>query len=198
MKKRINTFTGIMKGLFALENNGLALAISCFFPLILSCSSIDCPMNNRVYTQYSLRTPDGEVDTLKMVCTISTNRTDGSDSVLINKDINITQFSLPISNAQPRDSFFVDLSPETAASEILSAKAFAAETRKAQSTIDTIVVSKEDHMHFESTDCAASYFHNITNVSTTHHAIDSVVIKKPEVTYDTSKNHFYIYFTPRR
>ena len=136
-----------MKGLFALENNGLALAISCLFHLILSCSSIDCPMNNRVYTQYSLRTPDGEVDTLKMVCTISTNRTDGSDSVLINKDINITQFSLPISNAQPRDSFFVDLSPETTASEILSAKAFAAETRKAQSTIDTIVVSKEDHMH---------------------------------------------------
>ena len=140
----------------------------CVVVAILSavaCSSIDCPLNNRVYTRYSLRTPDGEVDTLKLYTTISTNRTDGSDSVLVNKDENITSISLPISNAQPRDSFFV--------------------------------VSKDSRMHFESTDCAPSYFHNITDVSTTHHAIDSVVVKNHEVNYDTSKNNFYIYFTPR-
>ena len=132
----------------------------------MACSSIDCPLNNRVYTRYSLRTPDGEVDTLKLYTTISTNRTDGSDSV-------------PISNAQPRDSFFVELAAEATLS------------------VDTIVVSKDSRMHFESTDCAPSYFHNITDVSTTHHAIDSVVVKNHEVNYDTSKNNFYIYFTPR-
>lgn len=151
-------------------------AIVCF---LAACSSIDCPLNNRVYTKYALRTPDGKTDTLKVEMTISTNRTDGSDSVLINKDTKVTEFSLPISNTQPRDSFFVELVSDV------------------NTSLDTVVVSKKDRMHFESTDCAASYFHDITDVSTTHHAIDSVVIKKHNVDYDTSKNHFYIYFTPR-
>lgn len=158
----------------------LTLALPATALLLSACASIDCPMNNRVYTKYALRTPDGKTDTLKLTTTISTNRTDGSDSVLINKDVNFTSFSLPISNTLPRDSFFVELASETS------------------STLDTIVVSKEDHMHFESTDCAASYFHNITAVTTTHHAIDSVVVNNRNVNYDTSKNHFYIYFTPRR
>lgn len=148
--------------------------------ILTACSSIDCPLNNRVYTRYSLRTPNGEVDTLKLYMTIATNRKDGTDSVLINKDENITKFSLPISNAQPRDSFFVELAMEET---VLS--------------VDTIVVSKENKMHFESTDCAASYFHDITDVMTTHHAIDSIKVKNSEVNYDTSKSNFYIYFTPR-
>lgn len=168
------------------KGNWLRLATTAAAGLILlllaACSSIDCPLNNRVYTKYALRTANGERDTLRLYATISTNRTDGSDSVLINSQQNITSFSLPISNAQPRDSFFVELSEEL--SSPLS--------------LDTIVVSKEDRMHFESTDCAASYFHNITAVSTTHHAIDSVAIINHAVNYDTSKNHFYIYFTPRR
>ncbi len=148
--------------------------------IFTACSSIDCPLNNRVYTRYSLRTPDGEVDTLKLYTTISTNRVDGTDSVLINKDVNITSFSLPISNTQPCDSFFVQLATEE---QVLS--------------VDTILVSKENKMHFESTDCAASYFHDITDVATTHHAIDSVKVKNSVVNYDTSKSNFYIYFTPR-
>ena len=144
-----------------------------------ACSSIDCPLNNRVYTKYALKTSDGQTDTLKLSMTISTNRTDGSDSVLINKDVNVTSFSLPISNAQPRDSFFVEVASET------------------ESSLDTVVVSKDDRMHFESTDCAPSYFHSLTGVTTTRHAIDSVVIKHNNVDYDSSKTHFYIYFTPR-
>ena len=150
-----------------------------FASLFCACSSIDCPLNNRVYTQYQLFAPNGTTDTMKLSMTISTNRVDGEDSVLINKDINFATFSLPISNAQPRDSFFVELASETVA------------------TIDTVVVCKEDRMHFESPDCAPSYFHRPLSVSTTHNAIDSVVIKNNEVNYDTSKKHFNIYFTPR-
>lgn len=146
---------------------------------LAACSSIDCPLNNRVYTKYALRTPEGKADTLKLSMTISTNRTDGSDSVLINKDENVTSFSLPISNAQPRDSFFVELTGET------------------MNSIDTVVVSKNDKMHFESTDCTPSYFHTLTGVATTHHAVDSIVINNNNVDYDSSKTHFYIYFAPR-
>lgn len=158
----------------------LPLAVVAMLLIMTACSSIDCPLNNRVYTQYALLTPDGKTDTMKLSMTISTNRLDGDDSVLINKDVDVTAFSLPISNAQPRDSFFLELASDDA------------------STLDTVVVSKIDRMHFESTDCAPSYFHELQSVSTTHHAIDSVVIKNHEVNYDTSKKHFSIYFTPRR
>ena len=64
-------------------------------------------------------------------------------------------------------------------------------------TLDTVTVTKENHPHFESVDCSPAYFHTITAVSTTHNAIDSVVIKNPDVNYDTSKKHFYIYFKHR-
>lgn len=158
---------------------GVVAAAVAAIVLATACSSVDCPLNNRVYTKYSLRTPGGTVDTLKMTCTVSTNRADGSDSVIINRDTLVTEMSLPMSYTHPQDTFFVDLSSETF------------------SSLDTIVVSKEDYMHFESTECAASYFHKITGVTTTHHAIDSVAVKTSGVTYDTSKNHFYIYFTPR-
>lgn len=146
-----------------------------------SCSSVDCPLNNRVLTNYALLTADGGKDTMRLEMTVSTNRADGSDSVLINRDADVTKFSLPVSNAMPRDTFFVELRD--------------AET--GVSTLDTIVVSKSDAMHFESTDCAASYFHRITGVATTHNAIDSVAINYHDVNYDTSKTHFYIYFAPR-
>lgn len=157
--------------------------IICFLalPALLmgACSSIDCPLNNRVLTNYSLIAADGTADTLKVAMTISTNRIDGADSVLINSDVNVTRFTLPISNTQPRDTFFVRLEGES------------------MSSLDTIVVDKSDMMHFESTDCAASYFHTITGVSTTHNAIDSVAINNKQVDYDTSKTHFRIYFKPR-
>lgn len=180
MKKQERNLSSSVKGKYATLH---AVASACMvvvaLVVIYSCSSIDCPLNNRVYTQYALLTPSGVADTMKLSMTISTNRIDGEDSVLINKDENFTAFSLPISNGMPRDSFFVELASETA------------------STLDTIIVGKEDRMHFESTDCAPSYFHNLLSVSTTHHAIDSVVIKNHEVNYDTSKKHFNIYFTPR-
>lgn len=147
--------------------------------LLMACSSLDCPLNNRVLTNYRLMTADGRTDTLKVAMTVSTNRIDGADSVLINSDVNVTGFTLPVSNAQPRDTFFISLDGD------------------AFSSLDTLVVEKSDMMHFESTDCAASYFHTITGVTTTHHAIDSVAVNNKQVDYDTSKTHFRIYFKPR-
>ncbi len=148
--------------------------------ILTACSSIDCPLNNRVYTNYILQTAEHNVDTMKLFMTISTNRTDGSDTVIVNKDLNVTQFSLPISNAQHSDVFFVELADSLGSS-----------------TLDTVTVNKENYMHFESTDCTPSYFHTLTSVSSTHNAIDSVVINTNAVDYDTTKKHFYIYFAPR-
>lgn len=147
--------------------------------LVSACSSIDCPLNNLVYSSFALYGGDGRADTLRDTLTISTNRTDGSDSVLINRDTRVTGFTLPVSYAQPQDIFFVEVKGE----DIV--------------TLDTLTVSKESRPHFESVDCGPSFFHTITAVSCTTNAVDSVVINNPEVNYDTSNKNFHIYFKRR-
>ena len=156
----------------------------CFFVSVLltvSCSSIDCPLNSLVYTQYQLMSPDGTVDTLADTLTVSTTRIDGSDSILINKNVRTTELALPISYSQPQDIFFFET----------------IDTLLKTTTLDTVTITKEDHPHFESVDCSPLYFHTITGVSTTHNAIDSIVINSPDVSYDTSTKHLYIYFKHR-
>ena len=126
-------------------------------------------------------TPEGKADTLADTLTISTNRTDGSDSILINKNVKTTEFSLPISYSHPQDVFYFETK----------------DTLTGVCTFDTITVTKEDRPHFESVDCSPLYFHTITAINTTNNAIDSVVIINPDVSYDTSKKHIYIYFKHR-
>ena len=82
-------------------------AIIAVAAVAASCSSVDGPLNNKGPTKDAPREEDGRRDTMRLAMTVSTNRTDGSDSVLINKDQSLTKFSLPISNPQPLFSFFV-------------------------------------------------------------------------------------------
>jgi len=148
--------------------------------LSVSCSSIDCPLNNLVYTNYALYNSDGGTDTMKDTLTVTVKQTDGMDAVVLNKDVDMSSFALPISYSQAEDVFYLEL-----------------RDKDNNTTLDTITVAKEDKPHFESIDCAPSFFHTITGVRCTHNAIDSVVINTPDVNYDTSKEHFHIYFKHR-
>ena len=134
--------------------------------LMAACSTLDCPLNN--------------ITTLTDTLTISTNRIEGTDSVLINKDVNVDSFILPMSYSLLEDSLFF-------------------ETRNADNRLlrDTVTVQKTNTPHFESVDCKPSFFHTITGVKTKHNSIDSIVINCKEVTYDETKPHFYIYFGHR-
>lgn len=145
--------------------------------LMAACSTLDCPLNNTVYTKYKLA---GNITTLTDTLTISTNRIEGTDRVLINKDVNVDSFILPMSYSLLEDSLFF-------------------ETRNADNRLlrDTVTVQKTNTPHFESVDCKPSFFHTITGVKTTHNSIDSIVINCKEVTYDETKPHFYIYFGHR-
>ena len=58
---------------------------------------------------------------------------------------------------------------------------------------DTVWIQKEDYPHFESLECKAEFFHKLTGVRHTKHAIDSLVIKYSNVDYDDTKIHFYLY-----
>jgi hypothetical protein len=141
--------------------------------ILAACSSVDCPLNNTVYANYKLM---GKVTTLPDMLTISTTRQDGSDSILINRQVNTDSFYLPMSYGLDVDTLYF----------------------QTNTLIDTVWIEKTNHPHFESVDCGLNYFHTITGVSCTHNAIDSIVINKKEVTYDISQQHFYIYFKEYR
>ena len=153
--------------------------------LAAACSSIDCPVNHNVFTRYMLYQPDGKPDTLDLdTMWVLTTKANGKDSVVLNAlcGDNATGFSLPISHTQPEDHFLVLM-------------------RKYGQTegyyFDSIVVKKEDYPHFESVDCQASYFHKITGVRCLGNILDSVVIKNPDVNYDTkTAEHVRIYINP--
>lgn len=142
---------------------------------IWSCSSIDCPVQNTVSTQYAFATAAGQRDTLKDTLTVSTIRHDGTDSILLNRSVMTTDFSLPVSY--------------TAAADTLQ---FLVTDTTGQTTADTVVVTKTNTPHFESVDCNISFFHEITGVAYTRHFIDTIIVRNKSVNYDTSTLHFNI------
>ena len=146
---------------------GLLLALA-------ACSSIDCPLNNRVSTVYKLA---GDVAPLGDALTISTTKINGNDSVLLNQAVNVDSFLLPVSYNRPEDVLYFQRSNSTG-----------------WSVTDTVVVEKQDLPHFESVDCNPSYFHIIKRVRHTRLGIDSIVIHKENVNYDATEPHLLVYF----
>ena len=159
----------------------LVLSSCLFLHFLLSCSSIECPVENLVYTKYGVYNGTGQADTLSGdTLYVFSLRVDGSDTTLLNRGVNVTSFNLPISYSSPEDTlFFLRVSPDDVF------------------LIDTVWIKKENIPHFESVDCSASFFHKITAVRTTHNGIDSIVINHADVNYDTSSQHFHVYFKSR-
>lgn len=145
-----------------------------------ACSSVDCPVQNAVYTIYKVRNADGTAGTLADTLTVSTTRRDGTDSVLLNRDVNAATLNIPISHNAPADTLYFERKDTTGS--VLT---------------DTVTVRKDNTPHFESVDCNASFFHNITGVEWTRHGIDTIVVNNPSVNYDLSTEHFHIVFKVR-
>ena len=150
-----------------------------FFPVfhfLSSCSSIDCPLNSRILCRYGVLS-GSSADTL----TISTKRMmNGNDTVLINKQVNTTEYALPISNGNEEDIFFYEIADTLGTT-----------------TLDTVWVSKEDTPRFEGVECAPQYTHQLKTVRYTTHGIDRIAIQNNQVDNDQTKLHLQIYFIPR-
>ena len=147
-----------------------------------ACSSIDCPVQNSVYTNYALYKHDGTRDTLHDTLSVLTFTAAGEDTVIFNRGVGLTAFSLPISYVNPCDTFFFGMKPQGEDSQWIT---------------DQVRINKVNTPRFESVDCQVAYFHTITSVESTHNFIDSIVINNPNVDYDTEKQHFRIYFKKR-
>lgn len=155
--------------------------------LFTGCSSIDCPVENVVSVQYEVRDKDGAAlaltDSLSVVTTQANGKNvllnittrNGDQTVLLNRLIGKSSFSLPISYSHPEDILYFCF------------------TDSVKTVVDTVWIKKEDIPHFESVDCSAAFFHNLTDVRFTRNAIDSLVLKNTFVDYDASTVHFYLY-----
>ena len=139
-----------------------------------SCSSIDCPVQNTVSVQYEIRDKAGELLSITDSLSVITERNDGQ-YVALNRFIDKSAFSLPISYSHPEDILFFCF------------------TDSVKTLVDTVWIKKDDIPHFESVDCSAAFFHELTNVRHTHNAIDSLVLINTSVTYDVNTVHFYLY-----
>jgi hypothetical protein len=147
--------------------------------LITACSSIDCPVDAIVQTKYQIRNGDGTEHKLIDTLTIISTRSDGKDvslidSTLYNKGVGISEFAIPISYQHPEDVLMFHFN----------------NSKSKVHVVDTVWVKKDDIPHFESVDCKASFFHEITDVRHTRHYIDSLVLLNHSVTYDRNTVHF--------
>lgn len=154
-------------------------AVMAFLTGSLSCSNIDCPLNNvarLVCGFYDTRT--NGTFTLTDTITVTTA---GTDSILFNYGHNISSLKLPISYSHETDTLIV---------RIMGAEA---------SSRDTIFISHTNEPHFESVDCGMLMFHTIKDVKWASGGaaglprIDSVTVASPKVNYDASEN-LRIYF----
>ena len=155
--------------------------------VVFSCSSIDCPVQNTVSVQYEIRDRAGASLAITDSLSVISTRRDGKDillnfttrvddqKIILNKLVGESAFSLPISYSHPEDVLFFCF------------------TDSVRTVVDTVWIKKDDIPHFESVDCSASFFHELTNVRHTHHAIDSLVLINTSVTYDDKIVHFYLY-----
>ena len=165
------------------------IVAALFAVLIVGCTTIDCPVQNSVETGFTLKKPNGTIDTLNTdTLTVWTHRInyseeEGIDTVLINRLCGAkgTTFNTHISHTQPEDTLFTVL-----------------EDNKGNAYLDTICILKENYPHFESVDCHATYFHKITAIKSTRYGIDSIILNKPAVNYDKQTDNIYLYLKADR
>ena len=169
-KQKQHTRNGMRTALGLLCTAFLMLQVSSF----MSCSSIDCPLNNRVYAKYML---EGDEKPLSTILTVATIRMDGEDTILLNNVANVDSFMLPMSYNAKADTLF-----------------FGQYLSESLTVVDTVYVLKDNQPHFESIDCAPSFFHTITGIKHTRYGIDTIIINKANVNYDATTPHLLIRF----
>lgn len=80
---------------------------------LAACSSIDCPLNNKVYAKYKL-VGGSDSDGTMLTVTTPLSQAENDDSVLINRMEYPDSISLPMSYSHAEDTFFSVLKTTTA------------------------------------------------------------------------------------
>ena len=141
----------------------IILFLASIFLLVSSCDLLDCTQGEVSYLRMSICDSQDNTVVLPDTLTITTC---GIDSVLVNKDMNISEILLPLSYHALVDTFVMHYSGE-----------FYAIT-------ETLFVSKTNNIYFESPDCPTLMMHTILSASCTQNLFDSVKVVSDKINFE--------------
>lgn len=144
---------------------------------VLSCTNIDCPLDNVVAMTCGLyNAEDGRPASLDDTLTVRAGGV--KDTILLNKAQHLSSFQLPVRHGVDEDTLLFRFSDE-----------------QGRFAVDSVLVKHSDRPHFESVDCPAALFHTLLAVRWTSHrlaemplTIDSVAIVRRDVNYEDIEN----------
>lgn len=131
--------------------------------LFSSCDLLNCTQADVSCLRIEIYNADGGKVMLPDTLTVTAY---GTDSVLINKDINTTEILLPLSYHAPVDTFVIRYYGHY------------------YSILDTLCVQKTNDLYFESPDCPTVMMHTILGVSCTDEFIGSVEVVSEKVNFE--------------
>lgn len=152
-----------------------AILVFLVMSVMAGCSSIDCSLNSLVMANYAFRTAYNTPDTLHDTLTVTAHTVNG-DTILLNRAVGISEFSLPVSYTLDSDTLDFHF------------------TRKDGARADDRLIMKKTNMsHFESVDCPPTFFHEIENIELRGKRIDSLRVNDKLIDNGTEKKNILIY-----
>ena len=139
------------------------MAMAMVIVLMSACDLLNCTQVDVSLLKIEMYDASGNKVMLPDTLTITTC---GTDSVLVNRDLNTTEILLPLSYHAPADTFILRY------------------YGKYYSLQDTLFVEKTNDLYFESPDCPTVMMHTIQGAFCTDEFLSSVEVANKKVNFE--------------
>lgn len=139
------------------------MAMTMVIVLMSACDLLNCTQADVSLLKIEMYDASGNKVMLPDTLTITTC---GTDSVLVNRDLNTTEILLPLSYHAPADTFILRY------------------YGKYYSLQDTLFVEKTNDLYFESPDCPTVMMHTIQGAFCTDEFLSSVEVANKKVNFE--------------
>lgn len=139
------------------------MAMAMVIVLMSACDLLNCTQADVSLLKIEMYDASGNKVMLPDTLTITTC---GTDSVLVNRDLNTTEILLPLSYHAPADTFILRY------------------YGKYYSLQDTLFVEKTNDLYFESPDCPTVMMHTIHGAFCTDEFLSSVEVANKKVNFE--------------
>lgn len=139
------------------------MAMAMVIVLMSACDLLNCTQADVSLLRIEIYDASGNKVMLPDTLTITTC---GTDSILVNRDLNTTEILLPLSYHAPADTFILRY------------------YGKYYSLQDTLFVEKTNDLYFESPDCPTVMMHTIQGAFCTDEFLSSVEVANKKVNFE--------------
>lgn len=139
------------------------MAMAMVIVLMSACDLLNCTQADVSLLRIEIYDASGNKVMLPDTLTITTC---GTDSILVNRDLNTTEILLPLSYHAPADTFILRY------------------YGKYYSLQDTVFVEKTNDLYFESPDCPTVMMHTIQDAFCTDEFLSSVEVANKKVNFE--------------